>query len=56
LGAVNVVVVHDPLSVMMFMNLDQTLFITTKALEVTNLQEPELMLLLTHELAHYLLE
>lgn len=52
----NVVVIHDPCTVLLFMNFNKTLFITTKALEVTGMVEEELALLVSHELAHYLLE
>lgn len=51
-----VVLIHDPFTVLLFLNFDKTLFITTKALEVTGMVEGELALLLSHELAHYLLE
>ena len=51
-----VVLIHDPCTILLFMNFDRTLFITSKALDVTAMEEGELALLLSHELAHYLLE
>jgi predicted Zn-dependent protease len=51
-----VVLIHDPCTVLLFMNFDRTLFITSKALDVTAMDEGELALLIGHELSHYLLE
>ncbi len=51
-----VVLIHDPCTVLLFMNFNRTLFITSKALDVTAMEEDELALLVSHELAHYLLE
>ena len=55
-GNVKVIVFYDTMNVFLFMNLDQTLFISTEAIEVANKDEHQLSLLLAHELSHYLLE
>ena len=40
----------------MFMNLDQTLFISITTLRVAAMDEPKLALFISHELAHYLMD
>jgi hypothetical protein len=58
----NVCVLHNERSVTMFVSPDQTFFVTVAALKVlvnrdqTECSEAELALLLSHELAHYLLD
>ena len=40
----------------MYLNMDQRLFLTIKALNVSKMKEEELALLIAHELSHYLLD
>lgn len=50
------VVLHDAHNVFMFMNFDQTLFVTSQMLKVAQMNEAEVALMISHELSHYLLE
>ena len=43
-------------TIMMFMNLDQRFFLTIPVLQLTDMNEERLAVLLSHELAHYLLD
>ena len=52
----SVKVLHDDATVALFMNLDQTLFITIAALKLAEMDESKLALLVSHELAHYLMD
>ncbi len=54
-GEVEVTLVHND-TIMMFMNLDQRFFLTIPILQLTDMNEERLAVLLSHELAHYLLD
>lgn len=54
-GEVEVTLVHND-TVIMFMNLDQRLFLTIPILKFAGMQEERVALLIAHELAHYLLD
>ena len=47
---------HDENTICLFMNTDQTLFITIAALKIARMDEAKLALLVSHELAHYLMD
>ena len=47
--------VHDD-TVIMFMNLDQRLFVTIPILKLAQMKEEGVALLIAHELAHYILD
>lgn len=51
---IQVKVLHEDSTVGLWMNLDQTLFITIAALKLSDMDEAKLSLLVSHELAHYL--
>jgi len=53
---VNVKVVHSEGTVGLWMGLDQTLFVSIAALKVSDMDEAKLALLVSHELAHYLMD
>jgi len=50
-----VTLVHND-TIMMFMNLDQRFFLTIPILQLTDMNEERLAVLLSHEMAHYLLD
>ena len=54
--SLQVKVIHDELSIALWMNLDQTFYITISALRLSEMDEAKLALLISHELAHYLLD
>ena len=54
--SLQVKVIHDELTIALWMNLDQTFYITISALRLTEMDEAKLALLISHELAHYLLD
>ena len=49
-------VIHNPDTVGMAMSLDQTFFITIATLKIAEMDEAQLALLISHELAHYLMD
>lgn len=53
---INVKVVHSEGTVGLWMGLDQTLFVSIAALKVADMDEAKLALLVSHELAHYLMD
>lgn len=53
---VKVKVVHSEGTVGLWMGLDQTLFVSIAALKVSDMDEAKLALLVSHELAHYLMD
>ena len=53
---INVKVVHSEGTVGLWMGLDQTLFVSIAALKVSDMDETKLALLVSHELAHYLMD
>jgi len=56
LDKTNVKVLHQEGTVGMFMNLDQTFFVTIAALKIAQMDEAKLALLISHELSHYLMD
>jgi len=50
-----VTLVHND-TIIMFMNLDQRFFLTIPLLKLTDMSEEKLAVLISHELAHYLLD
>lgn len=52
----SVKVLHNEGTVGLFMNLDQTFYITIAALQISEMDEAKLALLVSHELAHYLMD
>ena len=55
-GDFQVKVLHDELAVGLFMNLDRTLYITVAALKMAQMDESKVALLVSHELAHFLMD
>ena len=55
-GDFQVKVLHDKLAVGMFMNLDRTLYFTIAALKMAQMDEAKVALLVSHELAHFLMD
>lgn len=55
-GDFHVKVLHDELSVSLFMNLDSTLYITVAALKMAENDEAKIALFVSHELAHFLMD
>ena len=53
---VKVKVVHSEGTVGLWMGLDQTLFVSIAALKVSDMDEAKLALIVSHELAHYLMD
>ena len=53
---VQVKVLHDEASVALWMNFDQRLFVSIAALNLAKMDEAKLGLLVSHELAHYLMD
>ena len=51
----DVTIVHND-TMIMFMNMDQRLFLTIPLLQLTNMNEEQLALLIAHEMAHFLLD
>lgn len=55
-GDVKVKVLHNEGTVGLFMSLDQTLFVTVAALRLASMDEASVALLVSHELAHFLMD
>ena len=49
-------VLHIEGTLALFFNLDQTFYITITALQLAEMDEAKLALLVSHELAHYLMD
>mmetsp|Transcript_34391 Transcript_34391/g.42467 ORF Transcript_34391/g.42467 Transcript_34391/m.42467 type:complete len:105 (+) Transcript_34391:316-630(+) len=49
-------VLHDDATVALWMSLDQTLFVSIATLKLAEADEAKLALLVSHELAHYLMD
>ena len=54
--AASVKVLHNENTIGLFMSTDQTLFINVAALRNAHMDEAKLALLVSHELAHYLMD
>ena len=53
---VTVKVLHNENTIGLFMSLDKTMFVTVATLRVSDMNEAKLVLLISHELAHYLMD
>ena len=49
-------VIHNDGTLGMFMSLDHTLFVTIATLKLASMDEAKMALLISHELAHYLMD
>ena len=49
-------VLHNEGTVALWMSLDQTIFVTVAALRIAEMDEAKLALIVSHELAHYLMD
>ena len=49
-------VLHNEHTIALYMNSDQTFYVTIKALQLAEMNEEKLALLVCHELGHYLLD
>ena len=52
----NVKVLHNEHTIGLFMSLDMTMFVTVATLKIAGMDEAKLALLISHELAHYLMD